>query len=176
MSLNRLFCPESVAVIGAAREKKKVGHIILCNIINSGYKGKLFPINPRADKICGVKCYPSILNVSCDIDLAIIVIPSMLVMGVLEECSKKNVKWSIIISAGFKESGIEGARRERYLVEKAKNYGIRILGPNCLGIIDTGCPINASFSPNMPPGGRIGFISQSGALGVSILDWAKTNA
>lgn len=175
MSLNRLFCPESVAVIGAAREKKKVGHTILCNIINSGYKGKLFPINPRADKICGVKCYPSILNVSCDIDLAIIVIPSMLVMGVLEECSKKNVKWSIIISAGFKESGIEGARRERYLVEKAKNYGIRILGPNCLGIIDTSCPVNASFSPNMPPGGRIGFISQSGALGVSILDWAKTN-
>ena len=176
MSLHHLFCPESVAVIGAARGKKKVGHAILCNIINSGYKGKLFPINPRADKICGVKCYPSILNVSCDIDLAIIVIPSVLVLGVLEECSKKNVKWSIIISAGFKESGIEGTRRERHLVEKAKNYGIRILGPNCLGIIDTGCPINASFSPNMPPGGRIGFISQSGALGVSILDWAKTNS
>ncbi len=175
MSLHHLFCPESVAVIGAAREKKKVGHTILCNIINSGYKGKLFPINPKADKICGVKCYPSVLNVSCDIDLAIIVIPSILVLEVLEECSKKNVKWSVVISAGFKESGIEGARRERHLVERAKNYGIRILGPNCLGIINTGCPINASFSPNMPPGGNIGFISQSGALGVSVLDWAKTN-
>jgi len=175
LSLHHLFCPKSVAVIGAARGKRKVGHIILSNIISSGYKGKLFPINPKAEKIGGVKCYPSVLNVPCDIDLAIIVIPSVLVMGVLEECSKKNVKWSIIISSGFKESGIDGVRRERQLIEKVKNYGIRILGPNCLGIIDTSCPINASFSSSMPPRGSIGFISQSGALGVAILDWAKTN-
>ncbi|MBE3114444.1 MAG: acetate--CoA ligase [Actinobacteria bacterium] len=175
MSLRNFFCPDSVAVIGASREEKKVGHIILDNIINSGYKGKLFPVNPKADEIHGIKCYPSVLNVPGNIDLAIIVIPAQFVLQVLEECSKKNTKWSIIISAGFKETGIEGAKRERQLIEKAKDYGIRILGPNCLGIIDTKCPINATFSPNMPPMGKIGFISQSGALGTAILDWAKTN-
>lgn len=175
MSLRNFFCPDSVAVIGASREEEKVGHIILDNIINSGYKGKLFPVNPKADEIHGIKCYPSVLNVPGDIDLAIIVIPAQFVLQVLEECSKKNTKWSIIISAGFKETGIEGAKRERQLIEKAKDYGIRILGPNCLGIIDTECPINATFSPNMPPMGKIGFISQSGALGTAILDWAKTN-
>lgn len=175
MSLRNFFCPGSVAVIGASREEEKVGHIILDNIINSGYKGKLFPVNPKADEIHGIKCYPSVLNVPGDIDLAIIVIPAQFVLQVLEECSKKNTKWSIIISAGFKETGIEGAKRERQLIEKAKDYGIRILGPNCLGIIDTKCPINATFLPNMPPMGKIGFISQSGALGTAILDWAKTN-
>ena len=175
MSLRNFFCPDSVAVIGAAREEKKVGRIIFDNIINSGYKGKLFPVNLKADKIHGIKCYHSVLDIPGDLDLAIIVIPAQFVLQVLEECSKKNTKWAIVISAGFKETGIEGAKRERQLIEKAKDYGIRILGPNCLGIIDTECPINATFSPHMPPRGKIGFISQSGALGTSILDWAKTN-
>lgn len=175
MSLRNFFCPNSVAVIGAAREEGKVGRIIFDNIINSGYKGKLFPVNLKADKISGIKCYHSVLDIPGDLDLAIIVIPVQFVLQVLEECSKKNTKWVIVISAGFKETGIEGAKRERQLIEKAKDYGIRILGPNCLGIIDTECPINATFSPHMPPRGKIGFISQSGALGTSILDWAKTN-
>ncbi|MBA7469266.1 Peptidyl-lysine N-acetyltransferase Pat [subsurface metagenome] len=175
MSSRNFFCPGSVAVIGAAREEKKVGRIIFDNIINSGYKGKLFPVNLKADKIHGIKCYHSVLDIPGDLDLAIIVIPAQFVLQVLEECSKKNTKWAIVISAGFKETGIEGAKRERQLIEKAKDYGIRILGPNCLGIIDTECPINATFSPHMPPRGKIGFISQSGALGTSILDWAKTN-
>jgi acetyltransferase len=173
--LRNFFCPDSVAVIGAAREEEKVGHIILDNIINSGYKGKLFPVNPNADEIHGIKCYHSVLDIPGDLDLTIIAIPVQFVLQVLEECSKKNTKWSIIISAGFKETGIEGAKRERQLIEKAKDYRIRILGPNCMGIIDTSCPINATFSLNMPPKGKIGFISQSGALGSSILDWAKTN-
>ena len=175
MSLRNFFCPDSVAVIGAAREEEKVGHIILDNIINSGYKGKLFPVNPNADEIHGIKCYQSVLDIPGDLDLTIIAIPVQFVLQVLEECSKKNTKWSIIISAGFKETGIEGTKRERQLIEKAKEYGIRILGPNCLGIIDTECPINATFTPNIPPMGKIGFISQSGALGTAILDWAKTN-
>jgi len=173
--LRNFFCPDSVAVIGAAREEEKVGHIILDNIINSGYKGKLFPVNPNADEIHGIKCYHSVLDIPGDLDLTIIAIPVQFVLQVLEECSKKNTKWSIIISAGFKETGIEGTKRERQLIEKAKEYGIRILGPNCLGIIDTECPINATFTPNIPPMGKIGFISQSGALGTAILDWAKTN-
>jgi len=175
LSLRNFFCPDSVAVIGAAREEEKVGHAILDNIINSGFKGKLFAINPHADEIHRIQCYPSILNVPVNIDLAIIVIPVQYVLQALEECSRKKVKWAIIISTGFKETGVEGAKRESQLIAKAKEYGIRILGPNCMGIIDTECPINATFSDLMPPRGKIGFISQSGALGSSILDWAKTN-
>jgi len=175
LSLRNFFCPDSVAVIGAAREEEKVGHVIFENIINSGFKGKLFAINPHADEIHCIQCYPSILNVPVKVDLAIIVIPMQYVLQALEECSRKKVKWAIIISAGFKETGVEGAKRESQLIANAKEYGIRILGPNCMGIIDTGCPINATFSQLMPPKGRIGFISQSGALGSSILDWAKTN-
>ena len=175
MSLRNFFCPDSVAIIGAARDEEKVGHAILDNIISSGFKGKLFAINPKADEIQCIKCYPSILNVPGDVDLAIIVIPVQYVLQALEECSRKKVKWAIIISAGFKETGAEGAKKELQLMAKAREYGIRILGPNCMGIIDTECPINATFSHLMPPQGNIGFISQSGALGSSILDWAKTN-
>ncbi|MFA5014489.1 MAG: acetate--CoA ligase [Actinomycetota bacterium] len=174
MSLRNFFCPDSVAIIGAAREEEKVGHAILDNIISSGFKGKLFAINPKADEIHCIKCYPSILNVPGDVDLAIIVIPVQCVLQALEECSRKKVKWAIVISAGFKETGAEGAKKESQLMAKAREYGIRILGPNCMGIIDTECPINATFSHLMPPRGNIGFISQSGALGSSILDWAKT--
>ena len=175
MGFNSFFCPCSVAIIGASREEGKVGNTIVVNMINSGYKGKLFLINPRADKIHDIKCYKSILDTPVDIDLAIIVIPSKYISRVIEQCAEKNTKWAIIISAGFKESGIKGAKMEMRLMEKAKYYGIGILGPNCLGIIDTNCPINASFSPNMPKKGVIGFISQSGALGTAILDWARTN-
>jgi len=174
LSLRNFFCPDSVAIIGAAREEEKVGHAILDNIISSGFKGKLFAINPKADEIHCIKCYPSILNVPGDVDLAIIVIPVQCVLQALEECSRKKVKWAIVISAGFKETGAEGAKKESQLMAKAREYGIRILGPNCMGIIDTECPINATFSHLMPPRGNIGFISQSGALGSSILDWAKT--
>ncbi len=172
MSIGNFFCPDSVAVIGAAREEKKVGRVILENIIKSGFKGKVYPVNPKADKIHGLKCYHSLLDIPTDVDLAIIAIPAQYVCQILDECSKKNTKWSIIISAGFKETGVEGAKRESQLIEKAKKYGIRILGPNCLGVIDTTCPLNASFSTSMPPRGNIGFLSQSGALGTAILDKA----
>ncbi len=175
MSFDNFFCPRSVAIIGASREEGKVGNTIVENMIDSGYKGKLFLINPRADKIHNIKCYKSILDTPIDIDLVIIVIPSKYVSKVIEQCAEKTTKWVIIISAGFKESGIKGAKMEKRLIEKAKYYGIRILGPNCLGIINSNCPINASFSPNMPKKGVIGFISQSGALGTAILDWARTN-
>jgi len=175
LNFDNFFCPRSVAIIGASREEGKVGNTIVENMINSGYKGNLFLINPRADKIHNIKCYKSILDTPIDTDLVIIVIPSKYVSKVIEQCAEKNTKWAIIISAGFKESGIKGAKMEKRLIEKAKYYGIRILGPNCLGIINSNCPINASFSPNMPKKGVIGFISQSGALGTAILDWARTN-
>ncbi|MEA2015647.1 MAG: acetate--CoA ligase family protein [Actinomycetota bacterium] len=175
MSLGNFFCPQSLALIGASREKGKVGHVILENLIKSGFKGKLFPVNPKADKICDIKCYSSVLDIPLDFEMAVLAIPAKYVCPVLEDCSKKNVKWSIIISAGFKETGTEGAKRESQLIDIAKKNGIRILGPNCLGVINTACSMNASFSGGMPPAGDISFLSQSGALGTSILDWAKTN-
>jgi len=169
------FCPDSLAVIGAAREEGKVGHTIVDNIIASKYKGDMFLINPKADEIHGIKCYDSVLDIPKDIELAIIVIPSRFISKVIEECAEKNCRFAIIISAGFKETGIKGAIMERRLIEKAKTLDIRILGPNCLGMIDTTCPLNASFSANMPKRGDIGFITQSGALGTAVLDWAKSN-
>ena len=174
MSFKSFFCPDSVAVIGAAREEGKVGRTIFNNILSSGFRGKAFPINPRADEINGHKCYASILDVPQDVQLAVIVIPAKLISKVLEECSEKGVKYVIIISAGFKETGVKGAKREKRLIEKARDYGIRILGPNCLGMIDANCPINASFSAHSPSKGKISFISQSGALLTSVLDWARS--
>ena len=175
MSLKDFFCPDSVAVIGAAREEGKVGRTIFDNIIGSGYKGKVFPVNQKASDINGHKCYSSILDIKQGISLAVIVIPAKFISKVLEECSEKGIKYAIIISAGFKETGVKGAKMEKRLIEKAKDYGIRILGPNCLGMIDASCPVNASFSANMPSKGKISFISQSGALLTSVLDWAKTS-
>ncbi len=173
MSLEKFFCPDSVAVIGASREEGKVGRTVLESIIDSKFKGKIYPINPKCDEIEGIKCYKSILDVEGDVDLVVIVIPAKYVLNVMDECHKKNVKAAIIISAGFKETGKAGAELEKELVKKAKEYHIRVLGPNCLGMINTTCPINASFSPGMPYEGGIAFISQSGALGTAVLDWAK---
>lgn len=175
LSKGSFFCPRSVAVVGASRKKGKVGNVILENIINSGFKGKVFPVNPKADEIHGLRCYPSLLDIPSDIDLTIIAIPAQFVCQTLEECAKRNTKWSVVISAGFKETGIEGAKREIQLIETAKKYGIRILGPNCLGVIDTTCPLNASFSTSVFPKGDIGFLSQSGAFGTSVLDKANVS-
>jgi len=174
VSLEKFFCPDSVAVIGAAREKEKVGHTILANIINFGFKGKIYPINPKTDSILGYKCYKSILDVPTDVDLAVIVIPSKYILTTIDECGKKNVKGAIVISAGFKETGPEGAKLEKELVEKAKQYGIRILGPNVLGMINYSSRLNATFALGEPTDGEIAFMSQSGALITAILDWATT--
>ncbi len=175
MKFSDFFCPKSVAVIGAAREETKVGHTIVDNILNSGYTGKLYLVNPKANEVHGIKCYGSVLEINDDIDLVIIVIPNKLITAVLDECAEKKTKFAIIISAGFKETGSEGAILERQLIEKARQHNIRILGPNCLGMIDFNCPLNASFSPNMPPKGSISFVTQSGALGTAMLDWANSN-
>jgi acetyltransferase len=170
--LEAFFCPKSIAVVGASRSKEKLGRGILENIIRYGYKGRVYPINPRADEILGLTCYPSVIDVPDEIDLAVIVIPARFVINVMEECGRKGVKGVVIISAGFREAGLEGVKREKEVVSIAKEYGIRLIGPNCLGIIDTICPLNASFSAGMPPKGEIAFMSQSGALCTAVLDWA----
>ena len=164
--------PQAVTVIGASRTPGKLGHSVLQNVIQCGYKGAVYPINPQASEILGLKCYPSVLVVPGPIDLAIVLVPSEQVAGKLIECGEKGIRGAIIISAGFREVGQEGRRREVEIVHIAKRYGMRLIGPNCLGIIDTVASLNASFAVGMPDKGTIAFMSQSGALCTSILDMA----
>ncbi len=165
--------PRSVAVIGASRDPGKLGYGVLSNIVQYGYEGAVYPINPKADEILGLKCYPSVLDVEEDIELAVIVVPARFVAAVLEECGRKGVEGAIIITAGFREVGGKGVQREREVIEIARRYGIRLVGPNVLGIIDTIGQLNASFAVGMPRRGGIAFMSQSGALCTSILDIAQ---
>jgi acetyl coenzyme A synthetase (ADP forming)-like protein len=170
--LNNFFNPKSIAVIGASRTPGKVGYDILKNSIEYGYQGVVYPINPRATEILGLKSYPSILDVPDKIELAVIVVPSKNVIEVIEQCGAKKIDAAVIITAGFRESGLEGAKLENDLVKKAKESGVRFIGPNCLGIIDTHSMVNASFAAGMPAKGSIGFFSQSGALCLAVLDRA----
>lgn len=170
--LEKLFDPKSIAVIGASRREGKVGHSVLKNLLQHGYPGKIYPINPKAEEILKIKTYPTVLAVKAKIDLAVVAIPSPFVPSILKDCVKAQVNSVVIISAGFKESGKQGSQLERELVETIKNSGIRVLGPNCIGIIDTASSLNASFAAGMPSRGNIAFFSQSGALCTAILDWA----
>lgn len=175
MSLDPFFKPKSVAVIGATTKTHKLGYAVLDNLVNGGYlkdDRKVYPINPHDESILGLPAYPSVVEVPDSIDLAVIVIPYPVVPEALRTCGEKGVPAAIIISAGFREAGMEGLKRERELQEIARSYGIRLVGPNCLGVIDTVTPLNASFSAGLPPGGPMDFMSQSGALGTAILDWA----
>jgi acetyltransferase len=170
--LNNFFNPKSIAVIGASKTPGKVGHDILRNIIQYGYDGAVYPINPTTDEILGRKAYASMQDVPGKIDLAVVVIPSKNVLEVIGQCGEKNIDSAIIITAGFKESGLEGAKLETELINKAKEAGVRFIGPNCLGMIDTHSKVNASFAAGMPEKGGIGFFSQSGALCLAVLDRA----
>ncbi len=167
-----LFHPRSIALIGATAKKEKVGYALLKNILDGGYKGKLFLVNPKYDEIEGLKVYKSIDEINEDIDLAIIAVPLKIVPEVMEELGKKGVKSAVVISAGGRETGEEGRRLEDEIVNIAKKYGIRFLGPNCFGFINTEINLNANFGSSMPIKGDTAFISQSGALFASILDWA----
>lgn len=171
--LEMFFKPKSVAVIGASHEEGKVGHSILKNIIQFGFKGDIYPVNPKGGEILGYKCYPNISTIENEIDMAVVVIPAKFVPSVIEECGTKGVKGVVVISAGFKEVGGEGTKLEKQILETAKKYKMRLWGPNCLGLIDTYSNLNASFARGMPMKGSIGFMSQSGALGTAILDWAQ---
>jgi acetyltransferase len=173
--LKAFFSPRSVAVIGASRTEGKLGHAVLSNIIASAFSGAIYPVNPGSQDILGLKCYPNLETIEEEIDLAVIVIPASSVLDILESCGKKGIGSVIIITAGFRETGHEGLLAERKMGQIAKTYGMRILGPNCLGLIDTLIPLNASFAAGMPRTGKIAFMSQSGALCTSILDIALAN-
>jgi len=169
--LNFLFNPQSMAVIGASKNPDKIGHAVLKNITDSGYQGTVIPINPKEKEILGLKCASSIKDAG-QIDLAVITVPENAVGEVARECGEAGVKGLVVITAGFKEVGHEGLKREKELLDICKTYNMRMLGPNCVGLIDTHTPFNASFAPGTPYQGDITFISQSGAMLVSILDWS----
>ena len=173
--LKAFFEPDSVAVIGASADPVKLGYSVLQNLVECGFEqqGRVYPINPKADEILGIQAYQNVMDVPGPIELAVIVIPYKFVPGVLRECGNKGIHAAIIITAGFREAGVEGLEREQELLEIARQYNIRLIGPNCLGVIDTFTPLNASFSAGTPPQGPMAFMSQSGALGTAILDWAQ---
>ncbi|OPY57371.1 MAG: succinyl-CoA synthetase subunit alpha [Pelotomaculum sp. PtaU1.Bin035] len=170
--LTNFFNPKSVAVIGASKSPGKIGNVIVKNIIASGYPGKIFPVNLKEREIEGLASYPSISSTPGPAELAIISIPAASVLDVAEECGKSGVKSLVVITAGFKETGKEGLRLERKLVEICRLHKMRMVGPNCVGLMDTHAPINASFAAGFPLKGEIAFISQSGAMLVAILDWS----
>jgi len=170
--LESFFQPKSVAVIGASRTPGKVGYDIVKNLLDAGYEGRVFPINPKADEILGLPCFASVTEVQEAVELAVIVIPARAVLPAIDECAAKGIGAVIVISAGFKEAGEEGAKLERELAEKCRRHGIRCIGPNCLGVMSPPAKVDVSFSAAMPKPGNLAFLSQSGALGTAILDTA----
>ena len=161
-----------VAVVGASTSPEKLGYQVLNNILQYGYEGAVYPINPTAPEILERKAYASVLDCPDPVDLAVILVPNKAVPGVLEQCGQRGLKGAVIITAGFREVGPAGKALEQQVIDIAKRYGMRIVGPNVLGIIDTVLKLNASFAAGMPRRGKIAFMSQSGALCTSILDLA----
>ncbi|MPW39999.1 acetyl CoA synthetase [Thermococcus sp. 101 C5] len=175
MSLEALFKPKSVAVIGASGTPGKIGYAIMKNLIDYGYEGKIYAVNVKGGEIeiSGRKfpVYKSILDVPDEVDMAVIVVPAKFVPQVVEECGKKGVKVLPIISSGFGELGEEGKKVEQQLVETAHKYGMRILGPNIFGVVYTPAKLNATFGPTDVMPGKLALISQSGALGIALMGW-----
>ncbi len=182
--LDVFFSPKSVAVIGASRDQNSVGFGVLKSLLSGAvfdygastpFAGKVFPVNPNAEEILGAKCFPSITSVPFEVDLAVVCVPAKIVPSIVEQCAEKKVKALVVISAGFAEMGGEGRALQEQIVSIAKSAGIRILGPNCLGIIRPSSSLNASFALTAPRPGSVAFLSQSGALADSVIDWAVEN-
>jgi len=174
-SIRYVLSPRSIAVVGASRQPGSLGQLVFQNIMEGGFTGVVYPVNPKADAIMAVKAYPSILDVPGEVDLAIIIVPTQFVARVADECGQKGVRAIIVITDGFRERGLEGAAREEELRDVALGHGMRLVGPNCMGIINTDPEVrlNASFSRIYPPRGNIAFLSQSGAMGLVILEYAS---
>jgi acetyltransferase len=173
-SLAPFFEPKGVAVIGASRDPGKLSYGVVRNLVDPerGYRGPVYPVNPKAQEILGRPCYADISLVPDPVDLAVLIIPAGMVRDAVEACGKRGIKAAVVISGGFREVGDAGAAREREMVAMAESYGMRIMGPNGIGVIDTGTPVNTTFVKGMPTRGAIAFLSQSGALCGGIIDWA----
>src|SRR5579859_3244445 len=171
-SLDYIFAPKNVAVIGATEKIGSVGRTIMWNLISSPFGGTVYPINPKRSNVLGVRAYSSLADVPEKVDLVVIVTPAPTVPGLIKECAEGGVKGAIVISAGFKETGPAGVALERQVLEQAQRGGMRIIGPNCLGVMSPVSGLNATFASGMAHPGNVGFISQSGALCTAVLDWS----
>ena len=174
-ALRSFLEPEAVAVVGASRRRETVGGQLFHNALESGFEGVVYPVNPGADVVQAVHAYRSVSDVPEEVELAVIAVPAAAVIDVARECGERGVRGLAVISAGFAETGHEGAERERELVEVCRAAGMRLVGPNCLGLINTAPDhhLNVTFAPNSPPAGHVGFVSQSGALGLALIDLAE---
>ena len=173
--LSKIMKPKSIAVIGASTKPKTIGSELMQRLRDYKFNGNIYPVNPKGGVIEGFQAYASVLEIPGEVDLAVIIVPQKFVLGAIDECNQKGIKGICIISAGFKESGKEGAQAEKELVEKVKEYGMRLVGPNCLGVLNTNPSVSmdATFAESLPVRGDIGFVSQSGALGGGILNILK---
>ena len=174
-SIRFFFQPKSVAVIGASRQRGTIGAEVFNNILKDGYQGTVYPVNPSAESVGGVRAYPSVLDIPNEIEMAIVIVPAEHVLEVADECARKGVRGIVVISAGFRETGDEGRERERALLQKARSFGMRIIGPNCMGVLNANpeVSLNGTFAPNFPPFGNVALLSQSGALGLALLDYSR---
>ncbi|MGA8848119.1 MAG: GNAT family N-acetyltransferase, partial [Nocardioides sp.] len=171
-SIERFFNPRSIAVIGASRRQDTIGQVLVRNLVSNDFTGRIYAVNPSAPAVSGLPSYKSVVDIPDDVDVAIVAVPAESVNDVVLDCAAKGVHGMIVISSGFAETGEEGRKRQRHLVGLSRSYGLRLIGPNCLGVINTdpAVSVNASLSSVMPPRGRAGFFCQSGALGSAILE------
>ena len=175
--LDKFFYPKSIAIVGASSKQTSLSYELVNNMINYGYQGKIFPVNPKSDFVHSIKSYKTLTEIQDEVDLAIIMLPRDFVLPSIDDCIKKNVKAVVVITAGFKEVGAEGAELEKQLIEKIKEHNIRLVGPNCMGLINThpNVKLNGTFVLGTPVPGGIGFVSQSGALGAAVLKTVEQN-
>ena len=171
-AMRTFLWPRSVAVLGASRSRGSIGGEVFHNLLSAGFPGPVYPVNAKADVVQSVAAYPSVAKVPGPVDLAVVVVPADAVVDVARECGRRAVRGLVVVSAGFSETGEEGARRQRELLEVCREFGMRLIGPNCMGILNAESGLNATFAPEMPPLGRVGFLSQSGALGLAVIDHA----
>jgi len=170
-----LFEPAAVAIVGAGERKGSVGSVLIENMLAAGYRGQLYAVNPKHREVRGVPCFPAIGDVPERVDLAVIATPAATVPGIIEQCGAAGVRAAVVISAGFSESGPAGAKLERALLENARRHRLRVLGPNCLGIMRPDVGLNATFARGHARPGSLGLISQSGAVCTAMLDWAAAH-
>jgi acetate---CoA ligase (ADP-forming) len=171
-SLRPMLEPASVAVVGASRDPSSIGHRVLAALVKAGFGGSIYPVNPKATELEGLRCYATLADVPRGIDLGVIAVPAPLVLEVIDQCAAAGVKSVVVITAGFAEVGEQGRALQAQLVDRVRGYGMRMIGPNCMGLLNTWLDLNASFSPIMPPRGGVALSSQSGALGLALLDLA----
>lgn len=173
-SVRNVLSPRSVAVIGASRDKAKVGGAVLANLLRAGFCGPVFPVNAEHRSVHGVRAYPTVRDIPDEVDLAVVAVPAESINAVLDDCLVKGVKALVVVSSGFSETGMDGAQSERRLVHAARGHGMRVIGPNALGVAnnDRDVSLNATLAPVLPSPGNVGFFCQSGALGIAILDEA----